>query len=337
MEAIKTALHESIVDWRQLIGMDETMSEIGTIMDGGRMHPVVMLEGREGIGKRHLAMWMVARLLCQQTEPQKKACGQCGACREVLAGIHPDVMVLNLGADSIKTNDVEQLQNHFSMLSSGGMRIGVIMNADRMTVEACNRALKTLEEPPEQVRVILTSSRPLGLPATVRGRCLRWRVKPPGRVTVLDWMRKTLESHGRPPEKDEHLQSWAMRLGFSPGLILRELEDNVDHESGIFGDVRMLLSANKPIEVTQAASNLARVHKAKVPEILNAVEWELNRLNRQRVLRANIEESNQDKEALGRINRRNLLRSIRRQAVFDKVTLNAQLVVESIGLTQWET
>ena len=67
MEAIKTALHESIVDWRQLIGMDETMSEIGTIMDGGRMHPVVMLEGREGIGKRHLALQLATQGSCLKT------------------------------------------------------------------------------------------------------------------------------------------------------------------------------------------------------------------------------------------------------------------------------
>lgn len=335
MEGLDPKSTDAVIDWRHLVGHDETMSELASVMDTGRMHPVVLLEGREGVGKRHLALWMAARLFCQNPVSARKPCAQCGACREIMAGIHPDVMVLDLGKDSIKTTDVETLQNHFSMLSADGLRVGVIMNADRMTLEACNRALKTLEEPPEQVRVILTSSRPLGLPATVRGRCLRWRVKTPARDVVLKWMREKLMSNGRPVQSDAQLTTWAMRLGYSPGMILREIEDNADHESGLHGDVRDLLMAQKPSQVTQAASNLARVHKAKVPEILSAVEWELNRLNRERVARLSAGESENENNAIGRIARRKILREVRRRAVFGKVTLNAQLVAESIGLSQW--
>lgn len=332
----KSGAKERELDWRRLVGHSSSMSEMAAVMDSGRLHPVVLVEGREGIGKRHLALWMAARLLCRENVSENRPCGICGSCREVLAGIHPEVMVLDRGDASIKTADVDMLQNHFSMLSSDGLRIGVIMNADQMTLEACNRALKTLEEPPEQVRIFLTSSRPLGMPATVLGRCMRWKLKPPARGEVMEWMRKTLESHGRPPENERQMHIWAKRLGYSPGLILREIEDNVDHESGIFGDVRSLLTAVKASQVTQAAANLVRVHKAKVPELLRAVEWEINTINRHLVEELKQENLNNHAEVFGRITRRRLLRDVRRQAVLGKVTLNGQLVAESIGLSRWE-
>jgi DNA polymerase III delta prime subunit len=221
------------------------------------------------------------------------------------------------------------------MMSPDGLRIGVIMNAERMTIEAVNRALKTLEEPTEQVRVILTSSRPLLLPATIRGRCLRWGVKPPAKELVLSWLRDTLKNTGQAPETEEQLSQWAMRLRHSPGLLAREIEDSSDHRSGVLGDIHQLLTAAKPQEITRAAANLARVHKAKVPEILSAVEWELNRINRQDLTQS-AHRGQSETEAFKRSNRRRLIREIRQQAILGKVTLNAQLVAESIGLCGWE-
>ena len=137
----------STLDWRKLIGLDDVKADLSRCLDTTRMHPVVLLEGREGAGKRHLATWMAARFFCNTPNLSQRACGSCSSCREVLAGMHRDVMILDLGRETIKTSDIEQFQVFFDILSSNAIRFGVIMNADRMTKEACNRLLKTLEEP----------------------------------------------------------------------------------------------------------------------------------------------------------------------------------------------
>ena len=327
----------STLDWRKLIGLDDVKADLSRCLDTTRMHPVVLLEGREGAGKRHLATWMAARFFCNTPNLSQRACGSCSSCREVLAGMHRDVMILDLGRETIKTSDIEQFQEFFDILSSNAIRFGVIMNADRMTKEACNRLLKTLEEPGEQVRVILTTSRPLILPATLLGRCLRWKVKLPDRNIVTHWMRAKLNDLGRPAESEEKLKSWAMRLGFSVGNIAREIEENAANDvSAIQGEVRTLLTATRPVQVLQAASDLARVHKANVPEILGAVEWELSRIYSQSAVGGANPPIQDQGEALVRHRRRTLLNEIRRKSVIGKIVLNAQLVAESIGLCRWE-
>ncbi len=330
MEALS---HKHHWNWNQTVGLHRVMTDLGRVMSSGRLHPIVLLEGLEGIGKRHLAMWMSAQMTCLQLQ-ERLPCGNCANCRGVMGGFHPDVAVLNPESETIKTADVETLQEHFMMMSSEGLRIGVIMNADRMTIEASNRLLKTLEEPPEQVRVILTSSRPLLIPATVLGRCLRWRVKPPEKELVTDWFKSLLHQSGRAAIDDDSVNHWVLRLRHSPGLLKRELDDSTDHYSGISGDVAQLLAAQNPVDVTRSAANLARVHKAKVPDILSAVEWELNKIYRARLKSCSMAFGNLSENGR-RAAQRRLLHDIRMQAVLGKVTLNAQLVAESIGLSEW--
>jgi hypothetical protein len=309
------------------------MAELGQLSDSGRMHPVILLEGRKGYGKRHLAMWLAARWLCS-VDPAQKPCGKCGNCREILGGLHPDVLVLDHQGEPVKTADIETFQRHFDMLSAGGLRIGIIMNADRMTKEAYNRALKTLEEPADQARIILTTSRPLALPATILGRCLRWRVGQPPRDEVLAWTRRQCQLMDLPMRDDAQLQAWMARLGFSPGRIYLEIHNPEDQNEGLSNDVRSLLMAGKPSDVTRAAADLARVHKVKIPEMVEAIEWELSAAYRQWFCQGHPSEVSRE-SLLAKIERRRTLREIRRQAVLGKVVLNAQLVAESIGLARW--
>ena len=341
---------EAEFDWRGLIGLEQVKSDLARLVDGGRMHPVLMLEGRAGLGKRHLAIWMVAKLLCRAHLPntanlQNTAtvssqptgpCGHCGACREVLANIHPDVMVLDKTGSSIKTADVELFQSHFDVLSPDGLRIGVIMNADSMTTEACNRLLKTLEEPPAQARVILTSSRPLSLPETIRGRCLRWRLSLPNRDDVLKWAKGMLGREGKGSWSAETVVELVRRCGYSPGSIAKRLDDQPESGLDFTEDVRTLILGDRPSEVLKAAADLARVQKAKAADVINEVEVELSAIYRKRLLDKDPTVAIGQESWETRATRRQLLNELRRQAVIGKVTLNTQLVAESLGLSRWK-
>lgn len=322
-ESMKTEESQSrsmLPDWRQTVGLEQNMQELSQLLSSAFLHPVVLLQGAEGFGKRHLALWMAAKQFCVSGT----ACGTCGECREILAGIHPDVLVVqDLEETSIKSAVLEQLQTNLSILSPRGLRIAIIPNCDRMTPEAANRMLKTLEEPPEQIRFILTTSRPKALLPTVLGRCLRWRVLPPDQKKLLSWLKALLNTQEGAALDDLMLLSWIRRAGSSPGVLKRQVEDTSDKVASVTDRVQSLLNARQPSEVVRIAEELARTYRLTVPEYLAAQEWILNDLYR----------AGKTAGRLGLVAaRRDVSRDLRRLAGFGKIHLNTQLAAESVGL-----
>jgi len=94
-------------------------------------------------------------------------------------GIHPDLFHLRpTGKARIitveKTRELISIINRTS--NQGGCKVAIIHEADRMRKEAANAFLKTLEEPPPDTFILLTTSRPYSLLATIRSRCLLVRL-----------------------------------------------------------------------------------------------------------------------------------------------------------------
>ncbi len=217
------------------------------------------------------------------------------------------------------------------MMSSDGLRVAVITDCDRMTREAANRMLKTLEEPPEHIRIIMTTSRPRALLPTVLGRCLGWRIVAPKEDELLPWLKQELSKRGRNAESDEFYRQWLRRRGCCPGLILKELDDEDDRGPAIASRVKSLLSARSPGDVLRTADDLARTTKATLGEILAASEWELNdsyRLQGHQTSAA---------ATVTAMRRRRMLQTLRLLSVRGKVHLNTQLAAESIGLAAFST
>jgi len=160
-------------------------------VDAGRSPHAVLLAGSPGIGKMHLAEAMAARLLCEQPVPA----GACGACRGCLlhqAGSHPDRLTVvpeTEGSGILKIEAVRALTD-FSQKTSqfNGYRAAVLAPAEALNRNAANALLKTLEEPPSGVILILVSHRPGRLPATIRSRCQLVRLGIPARATGLEWL-----------------------------------------------------------------------------------------------------------------------------------------------------
>lgn len=327
-----------------LVGLEKKQEYLNQLMTSGRMHPVILIEGRQGLGKRHLAVWLAARYLCESSDSYSAKtvpCLRCGACVEVLAGIHPDVTIVDSEGQSIKTAEAAGFQDHFNVLSSSGKRVGVIMNADRLTIEASNRLLKTLEEPPEQAKIILTSSRPLALPPTILGRCLRWRVGLPPRDVVLSWAGDMIKKKLGQEISRADVERFVTKFGYSPGKIHSKLEQPDALAVIEQSDIRQLLTADDMAVTLKVAADMARNRKVKVSEILDDAELELGSLYRARLGLSHSTDVREndvyDKQSWSsRRHLRQALSLARRQAILNKTALNSQLVAESIGLSRWK-
>ena len=113
---------------------------------------------------------LAARLLCPDDDAH--AAAPCGTCRRVFAGIHPDLLTIEPEGVQIKIDRVrEALTFGAGRPYESSRRVVRILRADLLGLEAANALLKSLEEPGERMRWILTTARPESLPTTVRSRC----------------------------------------------------------------------------------------------------------------------------------------------------------------------
>lgn len=140
----------------------------------GRPHHAYLFAGPEGSGKQLGARAFAAALLCD-----RGGCGECRNCRLALEDRHPNVTVVEpegrdirvgQGADEYGTARWLVARAALTPLEPG-RKVFRIEEADRMTEEAADVLLKSVEEPSADTTFILSSARPHELPETIRSRC----------------------------------------------------------------------------------------------------------------------------------------------------------------------
>lgn len=144
--------------------------------------------GQNGLGKRAMAKAFAATLLCSEKTP---ACGSCSSCRWVDQGIHPDLQWIQPVSESsgIRIEQIRQALRVSSYSSfSGGRRVVVIQDADRMTEAAANSLLKTLEESPNGLTFILISQSPDSVLPTVKSRCQQIPFRPLDQSSMVEYL-----------------------------------------------------------------------------------------------------------------------------------------------------
>lgn len=159
----------------------------------GRLAHGLLFTGPRGLGKKHFAQTFATALLCESPSTAGLACGACRSCQLIAAGTHPDLVYIEPAEDK-KNIGVDQIRElvQFMTLKSQYARHKVIIiePAEMMNVNAANSLLKTLEEPSADSVLMLVTSRPAQLPATIRSRCQAIHF---GRASIEEaegWMRQ---------------------------------------------------------------------------------------------------------------------------------------------------
>lgn len=160
-----------------------------------RLPHAVLLAGPAGLGKRRFARRLAQALLCTLPDTEGNACGQCRSCQLFQAGSHPDYR-LTQPAEEGKVIKIDQIRDLCAFLGYtpqyGGYKIALLEPADRLNVNAANSLLKTLEEPPGDCLLLLTTAQPARLPATVRSRCQTVSFSPPTPEIARYWLKKRI-------------------------------------------------------------------------------------------------------------------------------------------------
>jgi DNA polymerase-3 subunit delta' len=176
-------------------GQQSALGLIRRAVETERPPHALLLVGPTGVGKTTLAMDLAAGLLCLAADPSARPCRACAACRKVDHGNHPDLHRLapEGAGQQIRVAQIQGLAADLALLPlEGRYRVAIVEAAQRMNIDAQNALLKTLEEPPAKVVIILCADDSGNLLPTVVSRCARARLGPVGGEPIAE----LLSEHG---------------------------------------------------------------------------------------------------------------------------------------------
>ena len=157
--------------FNNILGNDKNKEILENAIKLNKVSHSYIFWGIEKKKKKAIAKEFAKAILCLEEE---KPCDKCKSCIEFKTDNNPDFFVLEPDGGKIKIEQVREMQRKIAerpIISS--KKVYIINDADTMTTEAQNCLLKTLEEPPEYITIILICSNENKLLGTIKSRCTR--------------------------------------------------------------------------------------------------------------------------------------------------------------------
>ena len=215
-----------------------------------------LFTGPAGVGRRTLALRFAQALTCPAPLAPGIPCGECRTCRRITAMQHPDLYIVQSErpGSTLKVEQIRELQRGLSLSPyEARYKIALLLRFEEAHPGAANALLKTLEEPPPNVIVLMTAGDAESLLPTIASRCEVLRLRP----LPVDTVARGIAALRSIPAKDARL---AAHLGEGrPGLALRLLDDPalMDARRQAVETLLSLLPAPR-VERFAAAENLVK-------------------------------------------------------------------------------
>ena len=156
--------------FNNILGNDKIKELLTNSVKNNKISHSYLFIGIEGIGKKLIAKEFAKMILCID---ENKYCGSCKSCIEFDTDNNPDFKIIEPDGNSLKIEHIREFQSKVAekpIISN--KKVYIINDSDKMTTEAQNCLLKTLEEPPEFVTIILIGSNENAFLSTIKSRCM---------------------------------------------------------------------------------------------------------------------------------------------------------------------
>ena len=188
-----------ITGFEEILGNEMVKDHFKKAIANHKISHAYILTGEAGMGRKSIANAFAMTLLCEKggSEP----CMSCHSCKQVMSGNHPDLIyVTHEKPGSIGVDDVREQINDTIMIRpySSYYKIYIVDEAEKMTVQAQNALLKTIEEPPAYAVIILITTNQEAFLPTILSRCVQMKLKPLKDFTIKSYLTQNLHI----PEKD---------------------------------------------------------------------------------------------------------------------------------------
>lgn len=221
----------------------------------GTARHAYLFTGPPGLGRRTLALHLAQALNCTQPPAPGEFCGICRDCRQIAAMQHPDLSVIQAETEggTLKVEQVREIQRSLSLKPyQSRYRVAIFLRFQEANPNAANALLKTLEEAPGHVVLLLTADNAEQLLPTIASRCeiIRLRPLPVGEV----------EAHLKNQNADGNMARLLAHLsGGRPGAALKLLADpgTLDFRADCLNDLHSLLPGSR-VDRFKYAEKLAK-------------------------------------------------------------------------------
>ena len=174
--------------FEQIIGNEKIKNELINTINSNKCSHSYLFIGTSGIGKKQIAKEFAKMILCLDTN---KYCNKCKSCVEFDSNNNPDYYEIIPDGANIKIDQIRQMQSKvYEQPIISNKKVYIIDDADLMTKEAQNCLLKTLEEPPEFVTIILIGSNESNFLSTIKSRCLMLKFEDIKFKDINDYLKK---------------------------------------------------------------------------------------------------------------------------------------------------
>ena len=180
--------------FRDIVGQREIKQHLQTAITGKRVGHAYIVSGEKSAGKEFLARAFAQTLQCEAGG--EDSCGRCHSCKQAESRNHPDIIyVTHEKPSSISVDEIrEQICSNVDIKPySGKFKVYIVNEAEKMTPQAQNALLKTLEEPPAYVVIMLLCTNASQLLQTIRSRCTLLEMKPVPNAELKDYLMREME------------------------------------------------------------------------------------------------------------------------------------------------
>lgn len=171
-----------------MLGNEKIIEQLSRRASEGKLSHAYLITGEKGLGKKTLAKQIGVEVFCRNKQGQK-ACLKCPECKKVLSGNHPDmVWVTHEKPQLVSVDEIREQVCDEALIRpyEGGRKLIVIDEAEKMNAQAQNALLKTLEEPPAYLTILLLCADSHVLSDTILSRCEKIRLQRVDTETIRD-------------------------------------------------------------------------------------------------------------------------------------------------------
>ncbi len=219
-----------MMGFQNIIGQEQIKEHMQNALQTQKVSHAYIIHGEKSTGKEFIARVFSMALQCEKggMEP----CNECHSCKQALSSNQPDIIyVTHEKPNTISVEDIRtQVNNDVAIKPySSRYKVYIINEAEKMTVQAQNAILKTLEEPPAYVVIILLVSNLQTLLPTILSRCVTLNMKPVSDILVRKYLMEELQV---PDYRADVCVAFARgNIGKAKTLASSEEFDNVKNEA----------------------------------------------------------------------------------------------------------
>lgn len=219
-----------MAEFKDIVGQEQIKEHLQSALSSGKISHAYIINGEKSSGKEFIAKIFAMALQCEKGE--NNPCHQCHSCKQALTDNQPDIIrVMHEKPNTISVDDIRvQINNDVAIKPySSPYKVYIMNEAEKMTVQAQNAILKTLEEPPEYAVILLLTTNVNSLLPTILSRCVVLNMKPVADELVRKYLMEEMQV---PDYKAEVCVAFARgNIGKARLLASSEDFDNVKNEA----------------------------------------------------------------------------------------------------------